>query len=583
MSPWEEIRNKLNIVEVVEEFLPVKQVGNTFKIVCPFHNDKNPSLVLSPEKNLWHCFGCGAGGDLFDFIAQYQNISKKESLQYLAKKAGVDLKKYQKTAVGKNQSQEISKIDLGYKYLEWVAKVYHKILIKILPDRSNNVTQYCLERNLNLETIEIFKLGFAPTGNFLYKLALKHSLNIKLLSDLGLLKTDQKEGTISDKFKNRLIIPISDSSGKVCGFTARVVSENDTLRPKYLNSDQSEWFSKSKIWFGLNLNQKFIRQKNQVIIVEGNLDVITARQYGFKNLVASQGTAFSQQQIKLLKRLTTNLVLAFDNDQAGLIASRKLFLEATPSGFEVSKAIIPQQYKDIDEFLRNTSPKPTLKEKKVVIEIIPFIDSEIQDQLDKLKSPDIKVLSQSLDHLLRLLSVTDKLTQEHYLEKISQISGKSLSALNQRLTKLPRSVNIDFQSLTEKSTSETRVNLQNSILSGVLVSFQNLIAESLISFENKSEITINNQKFQICSKIFLLLKSYIHELEEFETFESYYYKNFEILKLIKKSTKENLAFNFEKIRQFVNSNFKTLNSEQKKYLTELNQPNLLEILKNHYE
>jgi|688.fasta_scaffold09067_4 DNA primase len=560
MTPWEEIRLKLNIVDVIGEYLPVRQFGATYKCVCPFHKDKNPSLVISPEKGFWHCFGCGAGGDVFKFVTEYENISKKDALEKLAKKAGVLLQtnfKPKATSLSQSASEvetpEISSFELGYKYLDWTALVYHKLLKKILKDRNHPVTIYCLERHLSEDIIDTFLLGYAPSGNFLGQLAGKHGLSKDLLVEVGLLKKVQTD--FKDKFSHRIVIPVWDRFGKVVGYTARVLPGDKGDRPKYLNSPQTDWFNKSSLWYGYHLNQKEIRKQKEVIVVEGNMDVIAAYQSGLKNVLASQGTSFTQNQLLLLKPLQAKIRLAFDNDEAGKVSGRKFYLESTKIGLDVYQVLIPENFKDLDEYL--TSLKANNLDPKVELKSISYLEFVLQKLENQLRSTNLEVQKEAITNLLELLAVNDRLTQEHFLDKIAVLTKKSRFALNGEMQKVSK----QKPTLNEHKEVQIEVKNNDEVQNAILVAFQNLTA-----FYVQKKSSLNSGKELLASSLlasfYALLRTIIPTLNTTETFEEYLQNNQSIFDLIMQNQipePENLQQN---ISVYLNSHLHSFSSDQ---------------------
>jgi len=539
VSVWNEIQNRLNIVDVIGDYVPVKQFGSTYKIICPFHNDKNPSLIISPEKNLWHCFGCGAGGDMFAFVAQYENLDKKDALKKLAKKAGVELQPLTSQNIDK-QSENIATInhfELGLKYLDWTANIYHQILLKILNNRSHPVSQYCLERGLSLETIKKFKIGYAFNQNTIRDLVKKHALDVDLFQQISVLK--QAPNGIQDKFKDRLTIPVYDTLGKIRGFTARVLPYDKSERPKYLNSSQSSWFNKSEIWYGWHLNQKEIRLAKKAILVEGNMDVVSASQKNINITLASQGTSFTTNQLQILKRLVNTIWIAFDNDEAGQVSGRKLFLESSKLGFDVYKLIIPKNYKDLDEYLsqefkENVNSINDLK-------AFPYLDFCINNLLVELQSSTLSIQRQALMNILELLEFSDKLTIEDTLQKLAKITSKSQNAIQSLMPK-----NRPNYERKQENTPEENQDDQNEFL----VRFQNLNAVMAKDYYFDAQkltenITLNN--------LFLICKNLLPELGKYENYQEYLQSEIEILKLISQNLTTKKSILIAGLRQNINS------------------------------
>jgi len=418
MSVWEEIKEKLSVEDVIADYIPVKQAGGHLKCLCPFHNEKTPSLLISPHLKIWHCFGCGAGGDIFSFVSEYTNVSRGEALKVLAKKAGVELESY--TASQPKTEEEIAqqtrqktRFDQGTEVLDWTAAVYHKVLVSLLKDASNPITQYCLKRGLTAEIIQQFQIGYAPKDNFLLKLAAKYSVPHQLLVNIGVLKT-RENGSVADKFSDRLMIPIHNPESHVVGFTGRVLPYDRTDRPKYLNSPQTEWFNKRRLWFGWPHAVRTINQQKKCIIVEGNMDVIAAFSHGLGYALASQGTSFSDEQVSMLKRLRADILLAFDNDSAGQIAGHKFFLHATSKGLSVKKIVIPDTYKDLDELLASGQTEP---------KTLPYPEFLLKQKFAALTGEDTEAQKDALEYIAESLSVVDAVTMEQYVSKLHDITG----------------------------------------------------------------------------------------------------------------------------------------------------------------
>mgnify|MGYP001796562137 CR=1 FL=1 len=421
-NPWQEVKDSLDITEVIAEYARVKPAGANYKILCPFHRDKNPSLIISPSKQIWHCFGCGAGGDVFGFVSQYNNISKKEALEMLAKKAGIEIKPTLKPSQGLNNQKTnkedtrsdkktISRFEKGSKYLEFVTGIYHKLLLKILKDRSHPVSQYLIKRGLDLDIIKTFQIGYAPRGGVMITLANQNKLDLELLFEIAVLKKTES-GEYRDKFSDRLTFPIKDPNSKVVGFTSRVLDYDQTDRPKYLNTAATNWFNKSKIWYGFDLMRVNIRQENKAILVEGNMDVIASYAAGIQYTLASQGTSFTTDQLKILGYTTKNIELAFDNDNAGKLSAKKLFKQASEMGFKVNQVIIPSEFKDLDEYLKSSTFKAENRLKSM-----PFLEYILSQNLVGLTSKELGMQKQAVVDFLDLLTGLDRLDQEFYNKK----------------------------------------------------------------------------------------------------------------------------------------------------------------------
>lgn len=485
MSIWDDIKNRLRVEDVISEYVEVIPAGAYYKCVCPFHNENTPSLMISPDRNIWHCFGCGAGGDVFQFVQDFENLTPKESLEKLAKKAGIELEKQTKQ-ISKEDQAKLSELDKGYQVLEWSAKVYHKILLKLLGDRDHPVTKYCLERGMSQEVIEKFSIGFAPKGHLITGLAGKYSMDRQLMEQTGVLKKNY-QNQYKDKFIDRLVIPIQDQKNKVVGFTARVLPGDQGDRPKYLNSAASLWFNKSELWFGLNHARRNIYKQKKVVLVEGNMDVVAAFGHGLDYTIASQGTAVTEQQLQVLAKITDNVLLAFDNDEAGKIAGEKLFKAATSHGLTVDKVIIPKEFKDLDEYV--------FSDQFSTIQTVPYLEFILDTYKLELTGGDAHSKKKTVEHILSLISSVEEITAELYINSLSEQTSINKDTL-WRIYKQ------QYQP-QEKRTNATNDNLPNQKPnSNLLVAFHKLILDST------PEITLLN--------LYSLLKLFIPDFQTHE-------------------------------------------------------------------
>jgi DNA primase len=530
-NPFEEIRARLSVVDVVGGYITIKGSGSSYKACCPFHNEKSPSLMISESKGVWHCFGCGLGGDIFKFVMLYENVEKKDALRILAKKAGVELEPLKPKTIEEKviEKEKTSRFEQGLKYLDWSTKIYHQILLKIIQQRDNPITQYCLERGYDIETIKKFQLGYAPKGDFVVSQATQHRMSLELLLEISLLKKTE-QGQFKDKFTDRLMVPIFDRQGKSVGFTGRILPyDTNPNRPKYLNSSQSEWFNKSDLWYGWNLNASSIRQNKKSIIVEGNMDVIKATQSGFDYTLASQGTSFTANQLKSLKQITKVVHLAFDNDVAGRTSSRKFFVEATAIGLNVQKMIIPENYKDLDEAF-NGGYKD--------FRIIPFLDYWLELHKLDLVSTDATLQKNAIVDVLDLFAVLDPVSREQYFNKLSAITKISQRTLQMQMSSV------------RLAQPPTPIDSTESNLSTTQISKERLVQ---ITFQ-KLSVTLDN--YPLLCNLFLLLRVLIVDFREFVDFDSWQTLNREELDLVKENlNSDSSAANLILIiQQYLNSN-----------------------------
>lgn len=344
----EEIRNRCDIVDIVSEYVHLKPAGKGFKGLCPFHGEKTPSFMVSPEKQLFHCFGCGEGGNVFNFLMKYEKLSFFEAVKILAQKSGVPL------PVDEEKEDILhKKKERLYKLNNLAANYYRECLFRT--NQGKKVINYLKKRGINDTSVEKYKLGYAPSDwdaltNFLKKKGYTYEELIKA----GLIKKSKIEGKYIDYFRDRIIFPIFNLSGKAIGFGGRVL--DDSL-PKYINSPETLVYNKGSNLYSLNFAKEGIRKNNYLIIVEGYTDVLITQQYEFNNVAASLGTALTTKQIDLIKRFTDTVLIAYDADSAGNMATLRSLDLLVKAGFEVKVIDLPQGY-DPADFLIKKGEKP---------------------------------------------------------------------------------------------------------------------------------------------------------------------------------------------------------------------------------
>ena len=342
----DEIRNRIDIVALISEYVPLKKSGKGHKGLCPFHQEKTPSFMVDSQKQIFHCFGCGEGGNIYTFIMKTEKLNFPEAVKLLANKAGVQLPVYEK-----QDSKKIEEKELIFRLNGITADYYQKNLFSPQGKRALN---YLLKRNFSEEIIKKFYLGYALPG-FEH---LVHFLTSKKIGQTGLLKAgltfrSTKTGKILDYFRDRIIFPIFNLQGKIIAFGGRVM---DDKLPKYLNSPETPVYYKAKNLYGLFQAKQSIRQKNQVIIMEGYTDVLIAHQFGFDNAVASLGTALTGQQISLLKRFADEILIAFDSDSAGKSATLRSLGLVKKAGLAVKIVYLPPDSDPADIILQKGKP-----------------------------------------------------------------------------------------------------------------------------------------------------------------------------------------------------------------------------------
>lgn len=339
----EEIRNRCDIVNIISEYVHLKPAGKGFRGLCPFHEEKTPSFMVSPEKQLFHCFGCGEGGNVYNFIMKYEKVSFFEAVKVLAKKSGVSLPaNEEKENILYRKKERLSKLN------NLVANYYREGLFRT--PQGGKILNYLKERGINDNTIEKYRLGYAPMGwDVLTNFLKEKSYSYEELIKSGLTKRSKTEGKFLDYFRDRIIFPIFDLPGRIVGFGGRVL--DDSL-PKYINSPETLIYNKGSNLYSLNFAKEDIRKKNSAIIVEGYTDVLITQQYGFNNVVASLGTALTIKQIELIKRFTDTVLIAYDADSAGNMATLRSLDLLVKSGLEVKVIDLPPSFDPADFLIK---------------------------------------------------------------------------------------------------------------------------------------------------------------------------------------------------------------------------------------
>ena len=337
----EEVRARNDIVDVISAYVKLQRKGSSYFGLCPFHNEKSPSFSVSPAKQMYYCFGCGAGGNVLTFIMEYENFTFQEALKYLADRAGIDLPEQEYSAEAKKQ-QDLRTAILN---VNRMAGTYYYYQLRSETGRPG--MEYLKNRQLSDKTMQSFGLGYAGKySDGLYHYLKSKGISDELLRQSGLMNVDEKRG-MYDKFWNRVMFPIMDVNNRIIGFGGRVMGDG---KPKYLNSPETKVFDKSRNLYGLNVART--SRKKYLIVCEGYMDVISMHQAGFTNAVASLGTALTSQHASLLKRYTDEVILSYDSDEAGIRAALRAIPLMKAAGI-TARVLKLSPYKDPDEFIKN--------------------------------------------------------------------------------------------------------------------------------------------------------------------------------------------------------------------------------------
>jgi DNA primase len=422
LNELDEIKNKLDIVEYIGKYVPLKQAGRNFKGLCPFHNEKTGSFMVSSDKQIFHCFGCGKGGDVVSFVQEIEGVDFPTALKELAEKAGVKLPEY-----GNYKKEPVDRL---YEVNNSTSEIYERELW----DKKNiKVLDYLRGRGMTDDTIKQFRLGFAPSGgDIIVRELTKLGFIIDELFKAGVAKETVKAGQspwIRDQFFNRITFPIMNPSGKIVAFTARVL--DDSL-PKYINTPETAIYHKSDVLFCFDKAKEQVRKQDHIIIVEGQMDAIFSYQAGVKNVVATSGTAMTDHQLGLIKRFTKNIKMAFDVDMAGQNATRRAIELAWERDFNIKVIEVPEGKDPAD--LVKSDPKKWVESCRKAKYVVDYI---FDSTFEKYDITNILYKKQATRELLAIIQkLADPVEKEHYLNLLAARVGVSVGALEGALAKI---------------------------------------------------------------------------------------------------------------------------------------------------
>lgn len=429
LNATDEVKSKVDIIDLLQEYIKLQQAGANWRARCPFHNEKTPSFMVSRDKQIWHCFGCGEGGDIFTFIQKIEGVDFPEALKILAQKAGVTLQK-QDPAITSQRTRMLDVTDL-------VSRYYHKVLVD--SPVAQKARDYLKSRGVDQLTIDEWQLGFSPdswdeTSNFLKKKG--YGEQEIFLAGLSIKKDASRGSGYYDRFRNRLMFPIKEHNGHTVGFSARTL-EPDVKEAKYVNTPQTMIFNKGQLLFGLDKAKQEVRKAKLGILMEGNLDVITSHQYGVKTAVASCGTALTIDQVKLLKRYTENVALSFDPDAAGQIAAERGIDIALQEGLNVKVIQLPPG-EDPDKFVKNNGVEAW---RTKIGEAKPVMEYYFAKNIDNIDLNNAQTKKEVVAKLLPIIAkLASAVEQTHWVQKLSERLSVPEDILRDILSKLFKKV-----------------------------------------------------------------------------------------------------------------------------------------------
>jgi DNA primase len=421
MDAKEEVRAKLAIEDVIGEYVQLKRAGRNFKGLSPFSGEKTASFFVSPEKNIWHDFSSNKGGDVFAFVMEVEGMDFRAALEHLARKAGVDLSLYENQstqALARRKRRLIEVNALATKY-------YQQSLL-----RNQHAKDYVVTtRGFNQAIVQSFMLGYAPdTGSALTTALAKSGYRKQEMTDAGL--TNRYGG---DMFRGRMMVPLMDTSGQVIGFTGRIIHD-DPNAPKYLNTSQTLLYDKGRHIFGFSQAKEAIRHCGYVVVVEGNLDVVSSHQAGIAQVVATAGTAVTEHHLRALKRLTPDVRLAFDGDRAGIAATERAIAIAGQVGVELTIVSLPTYAKDPDELIRK-EPHMWQQAIDACQPAVDWVLEQYVSRVDMQTAAGKRAFTTAALGVVRLLN--DPVEQEHYEQKIAAMTSTSFQAVHAKFERQP--------------------------------------------------------------------------------------------------------------------------------------------------
>jgi len=421
MDAKEEIRSRLNIEDVIGEYVELKRAGRSYKGLSPFTGEKTPSFFVSPEKNIWHDFSSNKGGDVFAFVMEAEGMDFRQAMEFLARKAGVDLSEYQSAGAKKRSAYKKRLLAAN----ELAARYFQQSLL-----RSQQAIEYVFkQRGLSRQTVQNFQIGYAPdSGTALLAALEKRGFTKREINDAGLLNRYGK-----DLFRGRMMIPLMDQGGQVIGFTGRIIG-NVPNAPKYLNTPQTLLYDKGRHIFALSQAKEAIRKSGFVVMVEGNLDVVSSHQAGVAQTVATAGTSMTENHLKAVKRLTGDVRLCYDGDQAGVAATERAIELASHEGVELTIISLPDGAKDPDELIKSS----VQAWREAVTRNEPAVEWVLRQHAGRCDFDTAVGRRTFTTAALRIVrGLADPVEREYYVKRIATMSHTSEEAIRQKLAGEP--------------------------------------------------------------------------------------------------------------------------------------------------
>ena len=515
----DKLLDNLRIEEVVGEFIELKKVGSSYKGLCPFHADTNPSFSVTPEKKICKCFVCGSGGNSINFYSKIKNISYTEAIRELAKKYRINIKEYNSTNPNENYE----------KFYNIMEETHNFFMDKMFSQDSRGALEYLSNRGLDTDLIKEHQLGYAsPKWSELYELLNSKGYSDEDLLALGLVKKSE-EGRIYDAFRNRVIFPIFSPSGRIIAFGGRSLEKDDSI-PKYINSPDTPIFKKGKNIYGIERAIN-IKNKNYSILMEGYMDVLSANIFGFDTSIAPLGTALTEEQAQLIKRYSSNILLSFDMDKAGISATERASFILKAQGFNI-RVLQFEESKDPDEFLKKNGREAFLKVVENSLEIFDFLYNLYSSEYDL---NNIIAKQNFIERFKEFfINIENDLEKEMYLKKLSEKTDISIDVLRKTLVEQNKKhfIRKDYideaQEKIEKKEFKQANNLEMAIIKMLLrkpnyyenffinENLESDIAKKIFKFFNEK---IKENLFSDSNTIMKEFKNYVEESKDFSEYD----------------------------------------------------------------
>lgn len=473
----DEIKNKNDIIDIISQYVVLKRSGRNFFGLCPFHKEKSPSFSVSPDKQIFHCFGCGIGGDVFRFVSKIENISFREAIEILSEKAGVELPSLESDGDTK-LLQLKSKV---YEINQIAAEFYHENLYK---SNAKLAQEYVKKRKLDNSTLKNFLIGYAGTYNELYTILKQKGFSEEEILASSLVNKTQ-DGKFIDRFRGRLMFPIQDVRNRVIAFGGRVL---DDSKPKYINSPENIVYSKGRHLFGLNVAKRQENKMKKIIIVEGYMDAISLHQRGIHNVVASLGTAMTESQGHLLRNNAEQVIIGYDSDGAGQAATMRGLEILQSMGCDI-RILQIEGAKDPDEYVIKYGAERLLKQVENAISLVEYKVKVLKNNLN-IEHPNDKI--KFLKEIAKVLSKIDNdIEREVYTEKIASEHNIAREAIYSEISKLEHT-STNGKKILEKAKPKLEIKENTAIVEEQTLKREKLIIYLLINYPEESYKRLNN-------------------------------------------------------------------------------------------